>query len=169
SATSTSTTQRTTPSSKRQKMFTPTTIYVQLTERDRLLSPQQVEMWRFFWDSFLPPFNGYTTYRLIIPPNPELWGPWSSSDPFLELGPSLMGPFAFEWEAQLKTLAAVRILKSLGFVDVTRPGMSYILMKWGYPDREVLRRTIPGLVEGLGIICDNCIPDHRWLRYIQWQ
>ncbi|KAK3348319.1 hypothetical protein B0H65DRAFT_557529 [Neurospora tetraspora] len=171
SAASASATQRTTPSSKPQMPFSPKIIHVQLTERDIPLSEKQLTSWKIFWDLPLgllthERWRQRTAYRLIKPENP-LHGPWNDSTPELDL--SSYETFGTKEAAKERTQAAIKILTSLGFVDVTSPGMSSISMKWGYPNRELLNRTMPGMVKGLGINWDDVgIPDVRWLGYIQW-
>ncbi|CCC09682.1 hypothetical protein SMACR_03715 [Sordaria macrospora] len=145
-------------------------IHVQLTCRPRLCSPEEVRKWRIFWNGFIGLFSCWTCYKLVIPPNnPEAFGPLGNSDPFLVLQSTLTGPFASDVRAAEKTQAACRILLAMGFMDLTMPHMKHILLTWGYPNRKWLRRTMPGLVEGLEITSDDVgIPDLRWLEYIQW-
>ncbi|EAA30683.1 hypothetical protein GE21DRAFT_10438 [Neurospora crassa] len=172
SATSASATRDTTnPSSKPNCVQPAALIHLQFTKHDLQLTDKGLSSWRFF---LVPPvgllgrWTTHTTYRPTGPDNFLYTWPWNDLTPTLTLGSTQT--YETTEAAERDTYAALMILHSLGFVKVSMPDMKNISMRWGFPDRQWLNKTMPQMVEKLGIQWDDVgVPDVRWLDYIQWE
>ncbi|KAK3486629.1 uncharacterized protein B0T23DRAFT_407554 [Neurospora hispaniola] len=172
SATSASATRGTTTLSSKPNCVQPSAlIHLQLTMHDLPLSAKGLLSWKLF---LAPPYGllerwtRHTTYKPTEPDNFLYTWPWNDATPTLTLGSDQT--YETTEAAERDTYAALMILHSLGFVKVSMPDSRNIAMRWGYPDRQWLNKTMPQLVEKLGINWDDVgIPDVRWLEYIQWE
>ncbi|KAL0467916.1 hypothetical protein QR685DRAFT_502994 [Neurospora intermedia] len=175
SATSTSATPdrgTTTPSSKPNGVQPAALIHLKFTTRGLQLTDQGLSSWKFF---LVPPtgllgrWTTHTTYKPFGPDNFLYTTPWNDFAPTLILGSTQT--YETTEAAERDTYAAVMILHALGFVTVSKSDMKNITMRWGFPDRQWLNKTMTQPVEKLGIQWwdDVGIPDVRWLEYIPWE